>query len=350
MSTKFPATLFLFLCLFSLVAAARADDHAVILIYHHVAGDTPASTSVTPEAFAQHLDYLEQNDFNVLPLTDVISALDRKEPLPGNAVAITFDDAYRSVYSTARPMLQIRDMPFTVFVSTDYIDQNLDNYMTWVELRELAEQGATIGNHGTDHVSALSKRRGESRDEWLERFRVNVLTAQERISVETSSVPAVYAWPYGEFNADVEQVISKLGWYAVGQQSGAAGYDASMTAVPRFPIATGYDDMDAFRLRMHSEPLPLQIESAPERWLANGSPAPELTFSLSGDDYAVDGVNCFNARGERLTMSRKGENVLAVRSPSALSAGRSKYTCTAPSRSKEGVFGWYSHLWVVQSP
>ncbi|MEX2257065.1 MAG: polysaccharide deacetylase family protein [Woeseia sp.] len=324
-----------------------ADDHAVILLYHHVADDTPASTSVTPEVFASHLDYLEDNDFQVLPLDEVLDALAGKKPLPENTVAITFDDAYRSVYTTARPMLEVRGWPYTVFVSTDYIDKGYDNYMSWEQLRAISDQRGIIGNHGVAHQSALARGRNESKDDWLERLRLDAVKAQERISAETSTVPSIYAWPYGEFNDDVEAVIRKLGWHGLGQQSGAAGYASSMTAVPRYPQATGYDDIDAFSLRVRSEPLPVTITSAPERLLASGNPAPELTFRLDDEHYSIGGVNCFNSRGERLEMASSDEETLTVRSASALPAGRSKYTCTAAHRGKRGVFGWYSHLWIV---
>lgn len=327
---------------------AVADDHAVILLYHHVADDTPSSTSVTPEVFASHLEYLEDNNFQVLPLDEVLDALANRKPLPEKTVAITFDDAYRSVYTTARPMLEVRDWPYAVFVSTDYIDKGYDNYMTWAQLRAIADQRGIIGNHGVAHQSALARGRTESKDAWLERLRLDAVKAQERISAETSSVPTLYAWPYGEFNDDVEAVIRKLGWYALGQQSGAAGYESSMTAVPRYPQATGYDDIDAFSLRVNSEPLPVTITHAPERLLASGSPAPELSFRLDDEHYSIGGVNCFNSRGERLEMVRPDEETITVRSATALPAGRSKYTCTAAHLEKRGVFGWYSHLWILQ--
>ncbi|HZW59158.1 MAG TPA: polysaccharide deacetylase family protein [Woeseiaceae bacterium] len=329
-------------------APACADDHAVIFIYHHVAEDTPSSTSITPARFAAQLDYLEANDYRVMPLDEVAGRLAAREPLPENTVAITFDDAYRSVYTTARPMLEIRNWPYTVFVSTAYIDEGYDGYMSWPQLREIAQQGAIIGNHGVRHASALAHGANEPREAWLERVRIDAVSAQDRISAATSTVPTLYAWPYGEYNADVERVIADLGWFAFGQQSGAAGFDSAMTAIPRYPQATGFDDMDSFILRARSEPLPIEITAAPERLLATGDPAPILTFRLDDRDYGIGGVNCFNSRGERLEMSRPGAATLRAQSATPLPRGRSKYTCTAPHRNKDGVFGWYSHLWVVR--
>lgn len=327
--------------------ASVADDHATILVYHHVADDTPASTSVTPQQFSEHLDYLVANDYRVLPVVEILEHLAERKPLPENSIAISFDDAYLSVYKIARPMLDSRDMPYSVFVSTEAIDQGYGNYMTWEQLRSTTEYGGSIGNHGVKHQSALARGRNESREDWLERFRRDAVQAQERISAETGTVSTVYAWPYGEYNADVQGVLDELGWYGLGQQSGAAGFDDPMTAVPRFPISSSYADMDAFELRVRAEPLPLQSRNAPDRLLTSGNPAPKLEFRLRDGPYAPNSVNCFNSQGDRLDTQVSGSGTVTVKSPSALPAGRSKYTCTAPHPGKSGVFGWYSHLWIV---
>jgi peptidoglycan/xylan/chitin deacetylase (PgdA/CDA1 family) len=46
---------------------------------------------VTPETFAQHLDWLD-SEFRVLPLHEIASNLMEGRSLPHGAVAITFDD------------------------------------------------------------------------------------------------------------------------------------------------------------------------------------------------------------------------------------------------------------------
>ena len=52
-------------------------------------------------------------------------------------MAITIDDAFISVYKEGWPLLKEYNYPFTLFVATDPIDQRLNGYMNWDQLREL---------------------------------------------------------------------------------------------------------------------------------------------------------------------------------------------------------------------
>ena len=54
---------------------------AVILQYHHVSETLPAVTSVSAETFTEHLNYLKQHDFNVVPLNELLSALQQGQSL-----------------------------------------------------------------------------------------------------------------------------------------------------------------------------------------------------------------------------------------------------------------------------
>ena len=139
----------IFTCLaFLLVSPLHA---AVVLQYHHISTETPASTSTSPERFAMHLEYLDENGFEIVPLQDLVDQLATGKPLPDRTVAITFDDGYISIYDTAWPLLKEKGWPFTVFVNSEPHDQEKPLFMSWDQLRELHAAGATIANHSVSH-------------------------------------------------------------------------------------------------------------------------------------------------------------------------------------------------------
>jgi peptidoglycan/xylan/chitin deacetylase (PgdA/CDA1 family) len=77
-----------------------------ILRYHAVCGPEGYAYAhpgicTTPENFEKHIAYLT-SAYNVLRLEDAVRALAGREPLPPNAVAITFDDGYADNLQAAR--------------------------------------------------------------------------------------------------------------------------------------------------------------------------------------------------------------------------------------------------------
>lgn len=330
-----------------LPGVAAAESHAVVLLYHHVDADTPASTSVTPADFERHLTYLWDNNFFVLPLEEILDAMAAGKSLPENAIAITFDDAYESVHRVAWPMLRERRWPFTVFVSTDYIDAGYGNYMSWEQIRELTEGGGTVGNHSLAHAHPLDRLEGENKAAWLTRFREDLLAAGQRIEDETGSATKLYAYPYGEFSADLENVVADLGWYAVGQQSGAIGPETPLTSAPRFPISSSFSDREDFALRVRARPLPVRVISPADRLPDSGAGSPVLELELTNTVYDPATIGCYTSDGSPIDVRWQNEQRFRIQARAPLDSGRSKYTCTAPYPGETGVFGWYSHLWII---
>ena len=113
----------------------HASTRLVILQYHHVDHGTPSSTSITPELFDRHIEYLRDNQYVILPLEDAVNAIRNNQPLPDKAVAITIDDAYRSVYTQVYPRLKALQWPFTVFLNPAAHDSGEGHYLTWDQIR-----------------------------------------------------------------------------------------------------------------------------------------------------------------------------------------------------------------------
>ena len=139
---------------------------AVILQYHHVSETLPAVTSVSAETFTEHLNYLKQHDFNVVPLNELLSALQQGQSLPDKTVAITFDDGYNNNYEQAAPILDKFAYPYTIFVNPKLIDEGKGYVMGWNKLRELAKKGALISNHSAQHDYLHRKLADETPQQW----------------------------------------------------------------------------------------------------------------------------------------------------------------------------------------
>ena len=343
----------LFLLLFFSIANlqySHAADHAVILVYHHIADDTPASTSISPDTFATHLDYLESNGFRVWALSRVLEALDDPEGLPEDVVVITFDDAYESVFSNAFPMLQARGWPFAVFASTDAIDRGYKTFMSWSQMRTLAENGVEIGNHSKSHSHLVRHLEGENNATWLDRVRADINQAQARINTEISKGAInVFAYPYGEFTLELENLLGSMGYAALGQQSGVASATGARTQVPRFPISSSYATPDAFSLRVNARPLPVEVLAPVDRKLQAGS-TPVLRLRIGTGDFQRNALSCFASRQGRIPVVWETHEIIRVQATHPLKAGRSKYNCTAPSIEKPVSYYWYSHLWMSLNP
>lgn len=332
--------------------AARAADSAVVLMYHHVASDTPASTSVTPQRFVMHMDYLAQHGFQVWPLLRILEHLQAGQALPERTVAITFDDAYVSVLTDASPALQAHGWPFTVFVSTDYVDKGYRAYLSWQQLRQLAARGATIGDHSRTHPHLVRQEPGESERLWSERVRDEIEGAARRIEKEIgdAAIP-VFAYPYGEYDQGLEQLVGSLRLFGVGQQSGAVGVGSDLLAVPRFPMSAAYDDLEQFALRVRTRPLPV-IEQSPKRHILEGSETlPTLSLTLGEGAYRIDQLACYASNQGRIEVDWLDTSArrLLVKPLKALPPGRTKYNCTAPSSRETGVYYWYSYLWMKKN-
>jgi len=323
------------------------QEGAAVFVYHHVSNETPPATSITPESFERQLDYLADNDFTVWPLQRIVEATEAGEQIPPRTVSLTFDDAYASVHDTALPQLEARGWPFTVFVSTRYIDDGLRPYATWDELRRMEAGGATLANHSVSHPSLAAPAPGESEREWLRRARREIANAQARLEAELDAPARYFAWPYGEYSPPVQKLLEEMGYTGFAQRSGAVGPLSPRTALPRFPMATGFDDLDDFALKARSRPLPVRGREPESGVLAPDAGRPSVTLTLAEGHYRADALRCYSG-GRALAVRTLGESPLRVRvgpPESEVAVGRTIYNCTAPARDADAWY-WHSVLWM----
>jgi len=62
--------------------------------------------------------------YRIITPDDLLSSLDKGNPLPQHAALITFDDGYESFYRLARPVLKSLRIQTVVFIPSRYVEQN----------------------------------------------------------------------------------------------------------------------------------------------------------------------------------------------------------------------------------
>ena len=324
--TGLRAALLAIAMLASPVALTGDADNAVILLYHHVSASTPASTSVTSEVFEQHLQYLAKNH-TVIPLEQAISRLESKQHLPDRAVVITFDDGYRNIYDNAHPLLLKYKMPYTVFISPQMIGKH-KHQLSWQQALEMEQAGARFANHSSHHRHLLERKPGETQSQWLAGIEQDILAAEALLKEKLGYSLQYVAYPYGEYNAEIQSLVSRLGMTGFGQHSGAIYSGSDFTALPRFPAAGIYANLASLKVKINSLAMPVS------------STEQDFSFTFSGEDVVGTQMGCFFG-SHSLPVSSDG-NAVTVSLNRALPVGRSRVNCTAPSRTQPGRYYWYS--------
>lgn len=136
----------------------------IVLCYHALSPGWGAALSTTPARFERQMALLASRGYRAVTFSEAVALGGR-----GRYVAITFDDAYTSVFERARPILDRHGFVATVFAPTDWIGtgspmswQGIEHWhggpfeqelvpLDWERLRELAATGWEIGSHTLTH-------------------------------------------------------------------------------------------------------------------------------------------------------------------------------------------------------
>jgi peptidoglycan/xylan/chitin deacetylase (PgdA/CDA1 family) len=307
-------------------ARAAEENGAVILMYHRFGEADYPSTNVRLAQVDAHIKMLQDGDFTVLPLPDIIAAFENDDSLPDRTIAITIDDAFQSIYAVAWPKFREAGFPFTVFVATDLVDRGHGNYMSWDQLRELQKAGVTIGNHSASHPHLP--------DRDMASVRRVIADAQARLTAELGVAPSLFAYPYGESSREIAELVTELGFTAAfGQHSAVAFAEHNRFYLPRFALNENFGNTDRFDLIVNALPLRAMDLTPADPTLRSNNP-PAFGFTLDPALGDIGRLNCFAfAQGGSidLTLQRLGGTRIEVRLAQALPRGRGRINCTMPA-------------------
>ena len=248
---------------------------SIVLAYHAVADDFPAPLAVAPAALRDQLALLVGRGYKGVTFSELAAAEGK-----GKLLAVTFDDAYRSVSARAAPILASLGLPGTVFAPSSYIGTErplswpgIDRWletpqaaelipMSWDELRSLAESGWEVGSHTVTHPRLTSL----DDDRLDEELRASRDECTDRIGRPCTSI----AYPYGDHDDRVVTATGRAG-YAWGATLPARLGGAQALRWPRVGV---YDSDDLTRFRLKVSPLVRLARSTPVWGLIRRGPEP----------------------------------------------------------------------------
>lgn len=334
-----------------LLSVALSSHAAVILQYHHVSDSTPASTSISPKQFEVHLKYLKDNNFKVVPLSELIEGIKNQQALPDKSVAITFDDAYIDVVTTAKPILDKFDFPYTIYVNPGIINRNEKNdashYLSWIQLKALSDEGVIIANHGYEHDSMARITEGLTQTQWLSKQTELLLKAEAIIKENTGQSWRYYAYPYGEYNMAVQAWAKENDFVAFSQQSGAIDLSTDLTSVPRFPASKPYDKISGLRDKLNSLAFNIRLEGEQAETIFKHKEAKSIHFVIETGDFYKSALNCYISGLGKQKITWNDDKSFSINFSKDLPVGRVRANCTAASISKPGRYYWYSKPWFI---
>lgn len=346
---KYLLRAFLFTLLF--FSITRLSYAAVILQYHHVSSSTPASTSISPKQFEVHLQYLHDNNFKVVPLSELVDNIKNKKPLADKTVAITFDDAYIDVLTNGKPILDKFSYPYTIYVNPGIINRNETNtkshYLSWTQLKALAEDGVIIANHGYEHDSMSRTPDSLTQKEWLQKQTDLLLKAEAQIKEHTGQSWKYFAYPYGEYDVAVQNWAKKNDFVAFSQQSGAIDLSTDLTSVPRFPASKPYDKISSLRDKLNSLAFNIRLAGDQAETTFKHKEVKSITFDIESTDFYKSALNCYISGLGKQKINWHDDKRFSIEFSKDLPVGRVRANCTAASISKPGRYYWYSKPWFV---
>jgi peptidoglycan/xylan/chitin deacetylase (PgdA/CDA1 family) len=248
-------------------------------MFHRVVKDVRiAGIEISEESFKSLIDYLKE-EFEIVSLNSISKSEKR-------CAILTFDDGYKDNYTFVYPYLTERNIPFTIYITTDFLDkkailwwyllkdlgkdelvksirngeiepeelfrengvspeQYVEETLNWEELKEMSRSSlVTIGGHTTSHPNLrLLESSGVE-------FEIGV--SKQRLEEELEIPIEHFAYPYGgksEADEVTYSITEKFGFKTAVTTVEDNVRDQQSIALPRIPIS-GNSSLGDIKVRL----------------------------------------------------------------------------------------------------
>jgi peptidoglycan/xylan/chitin deacetylase (PgdA/CDA1 family) len=256
-------------------------------MYHRFNENKYPSTNIKNEVFKQQLEEINKADIEFITFKRFEKVI--KTEIKKNYLLLTIDDAFKSFYINAWPILKQKKIPLILFVSTREIGKY--GYMTWEEVKEIeAYNFVTIGNHSHTHEYLV---------DWDEKKIFNdIKTSINIFEKELGYSPKIFSYPFGEYSNNLKKIISGFNFeFAFGQHSGVIDVTKDFLELPRFPINEKYGELKRFKSILQTLPFPYEKITPENRYLKENENPPKIKIKFFKDLIDIKNINCYSNEG-----------------------------------------------------
>lgn len=190
----------------------------VVLGYHKVGpiGDEGRRLNVEPSDLGKQIRFFQRRGYRFLRAEELV---DHPE---GNAVCLTFDDAYLSFAQHGVEAISREEVTGTTYAVTGKVGRSSDwdgeaacPLANWSDLEQVKAAGIEIGNHTVGHRRLAELGIDEQREEIAEAWRELSMRGFEGGS---------FCYPYGSYGGETPGIVREAGYrVAVTVEKGVVG-------------------------------------------------------------------------------------------------------------------------------
>ncbi len=223
------------------------NSKSVTVLAYHAISDLPHGSGleaygVPPNQFQRQLDELIEAGYQFVDADELLRFLSGRAGLPHRALLLTFDDGYADLLTAASPALAERAIPAVVFAVSNLLGKTNEwdaakgmprlPLLDVDGLKQLSQNRFEIGAHSRTH-QCLTRITGEE-------LCAEINGSVSELESNGLGRPRLFAYPYGEVNEAVRQVVEHAGIQAAFTvRPGRVRRSQNCLLLPRIEVLKG---------------------------------------------------------------------------------------------------------------
>jgi len=190
-----------------------AKKQVPVLCYHQIRDWRPTDSKISktyivpPAAFAAQMRMLADSGYHTISPDQLYSYLISGTRLPEKPILLSFDDTDLDQYTVAFPEMKKYGFKGVFFIMT--VSLGRPHYMSRDQVRNLSDEGNTIGSHTWDHHN-VKKYEG---NDWV----IQLDRPTRQLEQITGKSIRYFAYPFGLWNTAAFPELKKRGFVAAFQ-------------------------------------------------------------------------------------------------------------------------------------